>query len=65
LRLIECSNTQENGAAMSTQRIRNAGDPAWRRSDRMNDLLVVSSFGLWALLLGLAPVLAIHLLMGS
>ena len=49
---------------MSTQRIRSAGDPAWRRSE-MNDLLVVSSFGLWALLLGLAPVLAIHLLMRS
>jgi hypothetical protein len=50
---------------MSTQRIQNAGDPAWRRSERINDLLVVSSFGLWALLLGLAPVLAIHLLMRS
>jgi hypothetical protein len=25
----------------------------------------VSSFGLWALLLGLAPVLAFHLVMGS
>jgi hypothetical protein len=54
-----------NGAAMSTQRIRNAGDPAWRHSERMNDLLVVSSFGLWALLLGLVPVLAVHLLMRS
>jgi len=31
----------------------------------MNDLLVVSSFGLWALLLGLAPVLAVHLMMRS
>ncbi|MFL6825289.1 MAG: hypothetical protein ACJ8E2_02380 [Bradyrhizobium sp.] len=50
---------------MSTQRIRNAGDPAWRQSERMNDLLVVSSFGLWALLLGFAPVLAVHLLMRS
>jgi hypothetical protein len=50
---------------MSTQPIRNAGDPAWLHSERMNDLLVVSSFGLWALLLGLAPVLAVHLLMRS
>jgi len=65
LRLIECSNTQENGAAMSNQRIRNDGDAVWRRSESMNDLLVVSSFGLWALLLGLAPVLAVHLMMRS
>jgi hypothetical protein len=50
---------------MSTQRIRNAGDPVWWRSERMNDLLVISSFGLWALLLGLAPVLALHLLTRS
>ena len=63
--LIECANTQENGAAMSTQRMLNAGDPVRRRSERMNDLLVVSSFGLWALLLGLAPVLAVHLMMRS
>ena len=54
-----------NGTAMSTQRMLNAGDPVRRRSERMNDLLVVSSFGLWALLLGLAPVLAVHLLMRS
>ena len=31
----------------------------------MQDLLIVSSFGLWALLLGLAPVLAFRLLTGS
>jgi hypothetical protein len=29
----------------------------------MQDLLIVSSFGLWAVLLGLAPVLVFHLLM--
>jgi len=31
----------------------------------MHDLLIVSSFGLWALLLGFAPVLAFRMLMGS
>jgi hypothetical protein len=28
----------------------------------MQDLLIVSSFGLWAVLLGLTPVLAFHML---
>jgi hypothetical protein len=50
---------------MISQSIRNASDPACRRTERMHDLLIVSSFGLWALLLGLAPVLALRLLMGS
>jgi hypothetical protein len=31
----------------------------------MQDFLLVSSFGLWALLLGLSPVLAFHALMAS
>jgi hypothetical protein len=31
----------------------------------MQDVLLVSSFGLWAALLGLAPVLAFRLLMGG
>jgi hypothetical protein len=31
----------------------------------MQDLLLVSSFGLWAMLLGLSPVLAFHALMAS
>jgi hypothetical protein len=35
------------------------------RSEAVQDLLLVSSFGLWAALLGLAPVLAFRLLMGS
>jgi hypothetical protein len=52
-------------ATMNNQCIRKAGDPIWWRSERMHDLLVVSSFGLWALLLGLAPVLAVHLLTRS
>jgi hypothetical protein len=31
----------------------------------MQDVLLVSTFGLWAVLLGLAPVLAFRLLAGS
>ena len=50
---------------MTTQAIRNAGHRASERAETVKDLLLVSSFGLWALLLGLAPVLAFHLVMGS
>jgi hypothetical protein len=39
--------------------------PTSRRAQRMQDLFLVSSFGLWAVLLGLAPVLALRLLTGS
>jgi hypothetical protein len=31
----------------------------------MQDFLLVSSFGLWAMLLGLSPVLAVHALMSN
>ena len=34
-------------------------------AERKQDFLIVSSFGLWALLLGFSPVLAINFLMGS
>jgi hypothetical protein len=33
------------------------------RSERLQDLLMLSSFGFWAVLLGLAPVFAYHSLM--
>jgi hypothetical protein len=35
------------------------------RAERIHDLLLVSSFGVWAVLLGLSPVLAFHLLLAS
>jgi hypothetical protein len=47
---------------MTTQKNRY---PNSERTERMQDLLLVSSFGLWAALLGLSPVLAFRLLMGS
>jgi len=52
-----------NGETMIAQAIRTAIYPLIRRSERTQDLLIVFSFGLWAALLGLAPVLAFHLLM--
>ena len=36
---------------------------AW--AERKQDLLLVSSFGLWAVLLGLSPVLALRLFIGN
>ena len=50
---------------MTAQIIQNAGHPIPERSQGMQDALLVSSFGLWAALLGLTPVLAFRLLMGS
>ena len=35
------------------------------RAERIHDLLLVSSFGLWAVLIGMSPVLAFHMLMAS
>ena len=50
---------------MTTQSIANAKYPICERAQRMQDILLVSSFGLWAMLLGLSPVLAFHALMAS
>jgi hypothetical protein len=48
---------------MTTQSIANAKYPICERAQRKQDILLVSSFGLWAMLLGLSPVLAFHALM--
>ena len=50
---------------MTTQISQNKRYPNSQRAERMQDLLLVSSFGLWAALLGLSPVLAFRLLTGS
>jgi len=50
---------------MTTQTIQDAKHPISERPQGMQDLLLVSSFGLWAVLLGLMPALAFRLLMGS
>lgn len=46
---------------MSTQTIEEARDPVRATSGQMHDLLVVLSFGLWAVLLGVVPALAFSL----
>jgi hypothetical protein len=50
---------------MISQAVRSVIRPLVRRSERMQDLLIVSSFGLWAVLLGFAPVLVFGLLIRS
>jgi hypothetical protein len=50
---------------MTTETIQDTKDPVSGRTEAMQDLLLLSSFGLWAVLLGLTPVLAWRLLMGS
>ena len=50
---------------MTNPPLHNAGCPASGQHQTMQDLLLVSSFGLWAVLLGLTPELAFHLLMAN
>jgi hypothetical protein len=58
---------QRIGETMIVQAIQTQIDkyPTSRHAQRMQDIFLVSSFGLWAVLLGLAPVLAFRLLSGS
>jgi hypothetical protein len=57
--------TKQRGETMTTRTIRSAGKLVSKHGEAVQDLLLVSSFGLWAMLLGLAPVLAFRVLMGS
>ena len=50
---------------MTTQTIRDTASLASARVEAVQDLLLVSSFGLWAMLLGVAPVVALRLITGS
>ena len=50
---------------MTNQTIQNSRYPTCVRAQRIQDVLLVSSFGLWAAVLGLSPVLAFRLLFGS
>ena len=52
---------------MTTQAIRDAANLASARAEAeaVQDLLLVSSFGVWAMLLGVAPVVALRLMTGS
>jgi hypothetical protein len=58
-------HNKKRGDTMTNQAKPNLRYPACQRVQKMQDLLLVSSFGLWAAVLGLSPVLAFHLLMAS
>ena len=45
---------------MTTPTIRSVAKANTARAERMQDLLLLSSFGFWAVLLGLLPVLALY-----
>ena len=55
-------HNKKRGDRMTVQSIANPKYPICERAQRMHDILLVSSFGLWAVLLGLSPVLAFHAL---
>jgi hypothetical protein len=57
--------TTKDEETMTTQVIQKARYPVSGHARRMQDIFLVSSFGLWAVLLGLSPVLAFRLLMGN
>ena len=48
-----------------TPQMQDAGNPNSVRAERVRDVLMLSSFGFWAVLLGLMPVLAFHSLMAG
>jgi hypothetical protein len=52
----------KRGKPVTTPPIQNTGGPASGQRQTLQDLMLVSSFGLWAVLLGLTPVLAFHLM---
>jgi hypothetical protein len=45
---------------MTTPTIRSAGKSNSMRVESMQDLLMIASFGFWAVLLGMVPVLALR-----
>ena len=56
---------KSRGKTMTTQAIQNAGCRISARRETMRDILLIASFGLWAVLLGAMPVLAFRLLTQS
>jgi hypothetical protein len=53
------------GETMIKPPIQDAGRPDAGRQQTMQDVILVSSFGLWAVVLGLAPALAFRLMTAS
>ena len=50
---------------MTTHTMHQPASRAYERAQRMQDVILVSSFGFWAAMLGLAPVLTFKMLIGS
>ena len=50
---------------MTTHIIAGRRHPSSKFAELKQDLLLVSSFGLWAVLLGLVPIVTLHLLLAS
>jgi hypothetical protein len=63
--LLNSSQTKKWGKTMTAQTIQNDRHPIFDRAQRTKDVLLVSSFGLWAVLIGFSPVLAFRMLTGS
>ena len=57
--------TSAVGDTMTTQAIQNAGYRISERAETMRDIVLVASFGLWAVLLGAMPVVAFRFLTQS
>jgi hypothetical protein len=63
---MNCPNHKEaGGQTMTTATIPNKRFANSKWAERKQDFLIVSSFGLWAMLLGFSPVLAVRFLVGS
>jgi hypothetical protein len=57
-----CPRNKKMGETMNTHITHSAKYPVCRRAMAKHDFLMVSAFGVWALLLGLSPVLVFHAL---
>ena len=57
-----CLRSGKEGETMNIQIRHSRRYPASHRASAIQDFLMVSAFGVWALLLGLSPVLVFHAL---
>jgi hypothetical protein len=56
-------HNKSGGGPMNTEMSESSRYPSSERAQRMHDVLLVSSFALWAMLIGFAPVMTWRLLM--
>ena len=60
--MLIVSVTRGTGKTMNNQITHSGMYPVGRRALAIQDFLMVSAFGVWALVLGLSPVLVFHAL---